>query len=378
MEKRNIDPSQVKVMEKSEPKAEEPQTETPTQEPQLETPQPEAPQSETSQAEAPQVESSAQSNAEELQRPYETLTQYGSPEEIAQRLKQFEELAQDPRLVALNDEGAKKVLDAYTSGKLDEYVRIQNTDYDTMSDQAVFTEQVRREYPDASSSLVDHMVQERLQRFQAEDEDDPKAEILQERMRLEAQRLRDQYKKEKEEFEIPEFQLPTPEGQQRPSEEEVQQIRQQFLQQVRSERPVQQMYETKLVPTKIGEDTFNHEVQPDKITEMVTSPSAFINPVFARDESGNVKTDQNGNPIVDYARAIKAATFLSDMEGYERRLVAWAKGQGQKEVVDGMENPRENNKPAGDALAGKDYSYMDDRSKAIMKAIAEGKFKRGS
>ena len=339
-------PAQPEVKEPTEPIEKEGQKPEPTQKEAPEAPakEPGVPVKEVD----PQAQPAEEPSKEEPSGPdYSALADWGTPEEIANRLK---ELSENKYLTALEQEGVKKLIDAHAAGKLSEYQRISQTDYDSMAHESLFKEKLRREHPSLSERAIEYQLQQELEKYQVDDEDSPEAEVKKELFRAEAEKLRQQFNKEKEEFQIPEFQLPEAAPQMEvPSLED-------RVNQVKGEKPIQQIFETKQVTSQIGEDRFNHEVDPNQIAEMAADIGLLLKPLFDGDKP-------------DYAKVAKAAAYLSDMDGYDARLVQWARGLGQKSLVDEMGNASQPSRPdGGTKIKGKDYSHMDDKSRKLLEA----------
>lgn len=258
-----------------------------------------------------------------------------SPKTVAQRLKD------DDLKALLKEKGYNDFLiealeyGHRTNGDFAAYWEAKHIDWNDksrMPDEKVIELKLRDQY--AQYGMTDAQVQKLVQRemknayllgddFDTESEDVEAARLKMHMDAFEYRKLKAQQQAQ--------FRAPEPQPQETPIAPEV--VMEQARQGLLADPAVQGFYQQKAV--KFGD--YTHAIDnPDAVLQVLYNADAYNTLNYVRDAQGNVAM-QNGQPVLNTGRLLKLATYASNMDAVEQKLIDYGKALGRKQLEDEAE-----------------------------------------
>lgn len=221
-------------------------------------------------------------------------------------------------------ENVEKILTAFKTNKLDEFIQVKNTNYDSMSPEELIRIELKNNNPKANLKQLDLLHKQVLAQFNITDYDDESSADGRELYNLKAETIRDGLKSKQSEYTLPEYQAP----QSAPPVDESA-IKDQMIQMTQSNPHYKQFETNRIVTLGSGEETYNFEVPSTvDVMKMTVEPEAFASQFY----------DQNGQ--LDMQKWIKVLAYASNMEKVETALMGHGKTLKEKESFVQGTNPK--------------------------------------
>lgn len=220
---------------------------------------------------------------------------------------------------------AKAVAYYEENGDLTPFLEATKFNYDDMSDEQVLRKKLRDNYKGLGNEAFERKFQRYMENNFDPDEDES---VRSELMRFEAKKVREELKAKQQDFLNiePKAKTETPEVDQQEELKKWKGI-------VEADESVKSLKQEKALKIKYGDEEFTYEIgDADSIVEQAVDSNKFWS---------NFATEKNGEPSVDISKFTKVATYASDPEAYEKRLIEFGKSLGKENVIDELENPTE-------------------------------------
>lgn len=233
---------------------------------------------------------------------------------------------------ATTDPAWEKMQAAYKAGKLPEYLKVVSTDYDKMDAEAILKAELQKQYPKADSKALNVLYNNKLKRdFGLESFDEDGNEDGRILLGLEVDKIRDGFKAEQSQYQIPT---------QPPVDPQVQRMQEQQLQiqkeaeEILQSHPVLRAFEMKpVIQLGDGEEKFNFTPDASLNTASILNPGRMIESMFWSENPTTKKME------FDMETYIKVRNYASNPKKVETELINYGKTLGAKQEFDGLTNP---------------------------------------
>lgn len=228
-------------------------------------------------------------------------------------------------------ENFEKYVTAWKTGKIDEFVRMKNTDYDSMPSEELIRIDLKKENPLATPKQLDILHKQYLKSLGVtEFADDADSQEAMEIYNLRAEKMRDALKSEKAAYQLPEY---------KPAESAPQidheKMRSEMLQTVQADPNFQSFATNRMITMGSGEESYKYEV-PNTVDMLSATVDA--------DGLARLVTDKQGN--FDMGKWIKLVAYAADMDKVESSLINFGKSKAQKSNFEALNNPKPDTIPA--------------------------------
>jgi len=233
-------------------------------------------------------------------------------------------------------EDFEKYITAWKTGKIDEFVRVKNTDYDSMSTEELIRIDLKRENPTATSKQLDILHKQYLKSLGVtEFAEDVEREEGTELYNLRAEKVRDALKSEKSTYQLPEYKAPESTPQVDP-----QVLRQEMVQSVQADPNFQAFATNRMVTMGSGEESYTYEVPAtvDMLSATVDADGLF-----------RLLSDKDGK--FDMGKWIKTVAYAANMDKVESALIDFGKSKAEKSNFEKLNNPKPETIPAQPAAS---------------------------
>lgn len=231
--------------------------------------------------------------------------------------------APEPKEPNFKDNFIKDVVEYYEkTGDLTPYLEAKLVDYDKMSDEDILRRQLRKENSTLSEKAFQRLFDNEMKKYNLDPEefDSEDVELKREIMQAKAQKLRETWKSEQEQFKAPET---------KPSEDE-QAIIDKYNREVSSNAFVKQATKNGKFDISVGEESYTYEVEnPDELANSLYDDKAIFRNMWSEEGDFN------------FQNYLMTVEFAKDPQKFIERMVAFGKSSGADKVLDDLENPTE-------------------------------------
>lgn len=237
----------------------------------------------------------------------------GKFESLDKLLADFEGLRTVAGKASKND-FIKDAVDYYDKhGTLNPYLEAKSIDYDKISEEEILRREFKKENPEYSDKVFDKLFRQELAKYELEEDADPEdVEILNEKKKVRADRLRKQYKEEQQKFFEPE-------------NTDNEEKRKAFVDQISSAEDVKTLFSTKKLNFDIAGKSEAVEVDnPEDIFHAMIDPNRlFAN--FSNKEGG-----------LNFQKVFRVYYHAIKGDDYDKHLIEL----GRKSLEDELKNAK--------------------------------------
>lgn len=255
----------------------------------------------------------------------------------------------DP-VVKTYGEDAKKVLDAWKAGDLQNYLKVAATDYKAMSDEDVFRLDIQQKNPGASDKLINSLLKQQLSKYDSGSFADDDKEAGEELRKLDADKVRDAFEAAKASYQIPTPTAPAPDPEAQKFHEEQQAVMKE-VEAVVVNHPVLKAFEMNpVIQLGEGEDALAFSVDPSLNVTSLTNPGKMLEASFFS------KNETTGQIEFDMARYIDVRNYALNPKKVQQELINHGKALAAKAEFTARVNPGTEQAAPPAAGAGTKYT----------------------
>lgn len=224
----------------------------------------------------------------------------------------------------------KKLVQAFKTNTLSDYVKIATADYDKLDDRAVLRTKFDKDYAALSQQERDKLFEHELTTRYNLTGDEDGDQIGQLKLRNDAFMARQAMKDEQSNFKIPEYKAPeTPQAQQSP---EQQRAYEQQLQIINNHPELTQFETNRNLSLGAGEEMYKYEVPKElDVRAAAVDPVLFLSTFW--------KDSGTGTPQLDMNKWIRTMSYANDPAKYDAALIAHGKSLQAKADYNELNNP---------------------------------------
>jgi hypothetical protein len=227
------------------------------------------------------------------------------------------------------DEYFKKLVEAYKNDSLDDFLIKTNINYDTMSDEEIYSMELQKQFPSLDQDDLNLLLQKKLQRefnLGSGDESDERVGKL--LLKSEADKIRDGLKKEQAQYQV----KPNPnsiEAKLQEQQAQQQKLVEEFNGYVTEHPATKQLETSRLLQYGVGDTKLNYEINQNVDLKSLAVDSNKFFSMFVGEDG---KVDMN--------KFYKVANYAASMEGVEKALINLGRSQGEKRIYDELKNTK--------------------------------------
>lgn len=247
-----------------------------------------------------------------------------------------------PPIPSLSPE-EEKILQAWKTGSLKDYVRVSSTDYDTMPDKSVLRTQFDKQYPFMSAEDRDDLFNYELATKYQQTGDETADRVALLKMKADAGAARSTLKQEQSLFTIPEYKQPeavAPDPETLRQQQEAQAQYDRTVQMFTNHPELAAIEANRVLKLGTGDESLNYELPTGiDVRGATLDTNKFLEKFWTPDQSGQQQFNMQ--------KWAKVVAVASDPDAYEKALISYGKTLGEKKSFDELRNPDRGNAPGG-------------------------------
>lgn len=224
-----------------------------------------------------------------------------------------------------DEEGFKRLVEAYKQNDIPNYMRIMSSDFDKMNDADVIREKIRRDNPTSNAKVLEYKVAAELKKYASDNFDDDE-EIGVEMLKEDAQKIRDGFKKEQSEYRISPYADASKAETEKAVQEQQAQAQASFqkFEAMYKASPIAQKFETnRMVTIGEGDKAINYELSKNaNLFQSLTDYNVLYGKLHNPDGTVNFEKAALMEAVLDDPKKLIAAIAtktkeLADKENFE-------------------------------------------------------------
>lgn len=257
------------------------------------------------------------------------------------------------------DTFGRKLLEAYKAGDHENFLKVMGTDWDKVPDLDVVKRNLEEKYNALDPVKRDFMVRRELAKYDTSTFDPEEKQAAEIALELEAKQLRDGYKAQQSQYQIPERQ-PDPEvaGKLAAIEQQQEAVQQEITRldaHYSADPTIKQFVTDRLVHFGEGEDAFHYEAAPD-IDIAADLKNGYLQDFYVKDKAGNPVPDPNsklGQYLIDTKKYLEVRAAVKDWPGFLKSYADHVRNLERKAYEAELRNPGRREEKAPPSETGK-------------------------